>query len=300
MKAIVAILSAALVALGACAIHLWRQLDASHQQIADLKAQVDPAAASAHEVATNAPPSSLPLAEPTAAVPAAAPAPDADSKSLAVVAEADRLQAMLRARPSPEANARIKAGMIANMSNQYPDLGKVLGLSRDEVDKLLDLLYEQADRDSNVVPINDVPSVARLAQKSKEELVSLLGSKYAKWEEYKAEMPTRQHVRDLMAALNAAGAPLSEAQKNSLIQALVAEERRNSQTSSERPLPAKLYRFTPEASRNLRDAASGYLTPQQMTTYSQVLERASTQETVLRNRMLPLVEKGQAARQGQP
>lgn len=295
MKAIVAILSAALVALGGGAIHLWRQLDASRQQIADLKAQVDTKVASARQVATIAPPPSLPLADPTAAGATVAPASDADRKLLE---EQERLQAMLQTRRSPEAAARVKAVMVANMSNQYPDVGKVLGLSRDEVDQLLALLYDQADRDANVIPIDDVPSVARLAQKSKEELMSLLGSKYATWEEYKAEVPTRQHVRDMMAALDAAGTPLSDAKKNSLIQMLVAEERRNSQTSSDRPLPAKFYRFTPEANRNLLNAASAYLTPQQMETYGQVLERASNQETANRKLLMSAQKNAEAVRQG--
>lgn len=285
MKAILATLIAALVAVGGSAIYLWRQLDASRQQIADLKAQVDANAASALQVATIAPPSSSPLAEPIAAGPTAAPTPDADRK---VLEEQERLQAMLQTRFSPEAAARVKASMTAHMSGEYPDVGKVLGLSRDEVDQLLALLYDQAARDANVVPRDDVPSVARLAQKSKEELMSLLGSKYAKWEEYKAEVPTRQHVRDMAAALDAAGTPLSDAQKNSLIQTLADEERRNSQMSSNQPLPPKFYRFTPEAKRNLLSAASVYLTPQQMETYSQVLERASNQETTVRNRLLSL------------
>lgn len=301
MKAIFTILLAALIALGASAIHLRRQLDGTRQQLADLKAQIHTTTASAH-LATIAPSPPLPPAEPTAAAPTAAPAPDADRKALE-----ERLQAMIATRPSPESNAQFKAFMIGAMPNQYPDVGKVLGLSRDEVDELFDLLYEQAKRSSEMDPMSDAASVARMTQTAKDELVSLLGSKYAKWEEYRAELPTRQHLKDLTAALDAAGTTLSDAQNNSLIQALVAEERRNSQfheatqrqTPSDRPMLTQFYRFTPEANRNLLNAAAAYLTPQQMETYSQVLERASAQEAAARSMLIQAQKNAEAARQGQ-
>jgi hypothetical protein len=301
MKAIVAILSAALVALGGGAIHLSRQLDASRHQVAALQAQVDTTAASVRQAATIAPSPSLPLAEPTAAAPAAAPAPDAVGK------EMERIAAMIATRRSPESMARVKTSMIGMMSNDFPDVGKVLGLSRDEVDQLFDLLYEQAKRSSEMDPMSDAASVARMTQTAKDELVSLLGSKYAKWEEYRTELPTRRHVKDLTVALDAAGTPLSDEQSNFLIPTLVAEERRNSQfheathrqTSSDRPMPAQFNRFTPEANRNLLNAAAAYLTPQQMETYSQVLERASIQETTVRNGLNEAQKYAEAVRQGQ-
>jgi hypothetical protein len=286
MKAIIAILSVALVALGGSAIHLWRQLDANRQQVADLKARVDTAAASAPQAPAIAPSPSLPPAEPAATVPTAAPAPDTDRKAME-----ERLRsAMTAMQSSPEFRAQTKATMIRTISNQYPDVGKVLGLSRDEVDQLFDLLYQQA-QPRTPDQTSDAVSVARMQQAAQDELVSLLGSKYAKWEEYKTEAPTRRHVNDLNAALDAAGTPLTEAQNNALIQALVAEERRNSQMPGDRPIPGNYYRFTPEATRNLLNASSAYLTPQQMETYRQVLERASNQETRSRNVMNGLISR---------
>ena len=285
MKTFVAILSIALVALGGTAIHLWRQLNANRQQVADLKAQVDTTAASTPRAPPVAPSPSLPLAE---------PAPDADRKAL----EDPRRRAFIAFQSSPEASAQMKAAMMRTISDRYPDVGEVLGLSRDEVDQLLDLLYKQADRRTSD-PLIDAEWAARLKETEKDELASLLGSKYAKWEEYTAELPTRQHVRDLSAALDAAGTPLIDAQNNSLLQALVAEERRNSQMSSDRPIAATLYRFTPEATQNLLNASSAYLTPQQMETYRQVLERASIQETELRNSRIQVQQSMEALRRAQ-
>jgi len=223
MKAVVAILCVALVALGGSAIHLWRQLDANRQQVPDLKAQVDTTAASAPPAPTPtiAPSPSLPIAEPAATVPTAAPAPDADRKTL----EDPPGRAFIALPGSPEAEPHVKAAMIRIFSNQYPDVGKVLGLSPDEVDQLFDLLYKQS-RPHAPDSMSDAVSVARMQQAAENELVSLLGSKYAKWEEYKTEAPTRRHVNDLNAALDAAGTPLTDAQNDALIKALVAEDRR--------------------------------------------------------------------------
>lgn len=273
MKAIIAILSVALVALGGSAIHLWRQLDANRQQVADLKAHIDTTAASAPQAPAIAPSPSLPPAEPAATAPAAAPAPDADRNAL----EDPFRRAFTAFQNSPEGIAAIKAGRMRTISNRYPDVGEVLELSRDEIDQLIDLLYRAE------FSTGDAVSVARMQQAAKDELVSLLGSKYARWEEYKTEAPTRLHVKDLSAALDATGAPLTEAQHNALIKALAAEERRNSEISSGSPIPGQYSRFTPEATRNLLNASSAYLTPQQMETYRQVLERASNQETRSRN-----------------
>jgi len=259
MKAFVAILSIALVALGGRVIYLWRQLDANRQQVADLKAPAD---------TTAAPAPQAPAIARSPSLPAAAPAPDADRKALEE--REQRRKALAVLENSPEINAQYKAFQKRNIANRYPDVGVVLGLSSDEVDQLIDLLFKQADFSSG-----DVATDRRLQQAAKDEMVSLLGSKYAKWEEYKTEARTREHVKDLSAALDAAGTPLTDAQRNALIPALVAAERRNSQMTSDHPMPARNYRFSPEATRNLLNASSAYLTPQQMETYRQVLDRAS-------------------------
>ena len=64
----VAILFAALIAAGGGALPLWRQLDASRHQVADLQAQVGTIAASARQAAVVAPAPTLPRAEPAVAV----------------------------------------------------------------------------------------------------------------------------------------------------------------------------------------------------------------------------------------
>jgi uncharacterized membrane protein len=285
MKAILAILCVALIAVGGGAIHLWRQLDAARQEIADLNSHIRTTTDSAHEADNIAPSPSLPLAEPTAAAPTVAPAPDAE-RERKISEEANRLRAMLRLPSGPESKAQAKSRATSgDMPSQYPDVGQALGLSRDEVDQLFDLLYEQSQRR---VSSDDPVAAARMTQTAKDELVSLLGSKYPKWEEYNSELPMRRHVKDLTVVLDAAGTPLSDAQKKPLLQALAAAETRNRELyEAAHPTPsngtsmAGFYRYTPEATANLLNAASAYLTPQQMEAYRQLLERASNREAVM-------------------
>jgi hypothetical protein len=260
MRATVAILSTALIALGGGAIHLWRQLDASRHQAADLQARVDATAAYARQAATIAPsPSSpspsSPLAEPSAATPVAALA------ALGKTTEESLAVARASFATRPEVVAGIKAIKRANMPILYPDVGKVLGLSPDKVERLYDLLTEQVNED---------------------ELASLLGSKYAAWQEYKTEVPTRRQVKDLAAVLSAAGMPLSDAQRDSLIPAVFAAERSNSQELAVQSGHVSISgpsRYSPQAVQRILDTAATYLTRQQLESYRHMLERAAGRET---------------------
>jgi len=290
MKAIVVILSAALVALGGVAIHLSRQLDASRQQVADMQALVGTAEAPAAEMAALRTPPSLPTTEPSSS-----------ASAHADVAYEESLRASIATRGSPESRAQVKAAMMSMMVHQYPDLGRVLGISRDQVDRLLDVFYEQRNRRSGI-DTHDAAAMARVAQADREELRTLLGSKYAKWEEYSKDLLTRRQVRDLAVALNSAGTPLTDAQVDSLIPAVAAAERRNVEDLPNMPAedrPSSFLRYSPEGNRRILDAAAAYLTPQQQESYSQVLERALIQEVALRQGVYKAQREAEQSRQGQ-
>ena len=155
------------------------------------------------------------------------------------------------------------------MPIEYPDVGKALGLSPDEVGRLYDLLTAKANED---------------------ELASLLGSKYEKWQKYTTELLPRRQVSDLAAVLIAAGAPLSDAQRDSLLPAVVAAERSNSQERAakfgEGSRSFVISRFSPEANQKILDAAAAHLTPQQLESYRQLLERGSSMQNRLQGAML--------------
>jgi hypothetical protein len=284
VKVTVAILCAALVALGVGVIHLWRQLDVSRHQVASLQAQVDPTAASAPQAATAATtaPTASPLAAPTVAAAPAAP-PTALTNANQVLAVAT-----IRTQ-SPEGIADAKIFQRGKMPTEYPDVGKVVGLSPDEVTRLYDLLTEQAVRQLTLD--TSVPgSLDAHAQSERNELASLLGSKYEKWQKYTTELPTRRQMRDLAAVLSAAGTPLSDAQLDLLIPAAVAADETNTQERAakfgRRSKSFALSRYSPEANQKMLSAVAGYLTPQQLESYRQMLERASGMESRFRDSLL--------------
>lgn len=295
MKAIIAILSAALVALGGVVIHLWRQLDVSRQAVVQHENDILMAPANqAAVIGSTVPP--LDVASELGGVSKGVEQDKALKEDKPLDEQIRALITTGETDVSAEKTARVKTVLVASMYNEYPDVGKVLDLSRDEVDRLFDLLYKQS-----------FGSIEARGSSAEDELEELLGSKYEKWQEYKTELPTRRQVRDLAAVLDSAGSPLSDSQRNSLIPALVDAERRNSQaravateTGSLDEVISRLSRFTPEANRYRLDTAAAHLTPQQLESYQQVLDRATIQETNLRNITIQARKDAEAARRSQP
>jgi hypothetical protein len=273
-----------------------------------LQAQVDSMAASARQAAVLVPAPTLPREPAVVAAPTSAPAQTA---APVVSKEVEERAAVMRATiASPESVARSKVSFKAQLPTQYPDVGKVLGLSPEEVDRLYELLAEQnANRQRAMgMPAGDggPSALARTMQEQQSELQSLLGSKYPKWQEYNTELPTRRQVKDLAAVLGSAGAPLGDAQSNSLIPVLAAVEKRNTQERmamvqpGQASLGSTMTRYSPEANQKLLDAAAPHLTPQQLESYRQMLERQSSQESSMRNMLLDAQKRVEATRQGQP
>lgn len=295
MKAIIAILSAALVALGGVVIHLWRQLDVSRQAVVQHENDILMAPANqAAVIGSTVPP--LDVASELGGVSKGVEQDKALKEDKPLDEQIRALITTGETDVSAEKTARVKTVLVASMYNEYPDVGKVLDLSRDEVDRLFDLLYKQS-----------FGSIEARGSSAEDELEELLGSKYEKWQEYKTELPTRRQVRDLAAVLDSAGSPLSDSQRNSLIPALVDAERRNSQarvvateTGSLDEVISRLSRFTPEANRYRLDTAAAHLTPQQLESYQQVLDRATIQETKLRNLTIQARKDAEAPRRSQP
>ena len=312
MKIIVSILSIALVGLGGGAIHLWRELESSHQQIADLQARLDAATAAAEALAVKLPPPVASAAIPDQPGTTEPPATrDAPASTPAPAPAIDESVAALREMiASPENRARTSKLMRAMLPTQYPDVGKVLGLSPEQVEQLFDLLARQQDEQSNLFRDRpeDPAAMQATAQKalaqrqaSEAELASMLGSKYPQWQQYQQELPTRRQVSDLGTALNAGGMPLSDAQSKPLIAALVVEQKRISQEAAATAqrgtgISAAMSRYTPENNQRMLDAASAYLTPQQLQAYQQMLERQGNMERSLRGTL----EQAQAAQQASP
>lgn len=303
MKTVVVVLSVALVAVGGGAINLWRQLEANRHQIGELQAQVAGLEAASHGVVAQ------PVALATPAMPATEPAVakpvEPASKPSATTDSARASVDAIRANMgSPESIARTRALQRAQMPAQYPDVGKALGLSPQEVEKLFDLLADQSAERSRIVAGNrpDTGPQALGNQMSQEQtqLADLLGDKFSQWKEYNTQLPTRRQVKDLGAVLTAAGAPLTEAQAGSLIPAVTAAEKENTRQRMPQSGPASLLasmnRFSPEANQRILDAAAPHLTPQQLDAYRQMLERQAAQERAMRDSLLEAQKRVEAAK----
>jgi hypothetical protein len=149
-------------------------------------------------------------------------------------------------------------------------VGQVLNLKPEEVDGLFDLLAKHEANELESFGANAASrearfqSVAQQKQVNEAELVSLLGSKYSQWTEYKRDLPLRLQVRDLGAVLSANGTPLSDSQARLLLPALV---------SAKKQIDPRSAPLSPERSRTLVEAASNYLSPDQVDAYRRMLNR---------------------------
>jgi hypothetical protein len=294
MKTVVVILSIALVGVGGGAIHLWRELDASRHRIDELQAQVEGLEASARRVAAMPPVSAAP--PPVGDAAAAKPAQPADRTAALAAALAaatansrENAEALRATMASPENQERARALFRSQLPVQYPDVGKALGLSPEEVERLFDMLAKQNAERSRAIsgngPDTGAQALARQMAGEQAELASVLGDKFDRWKEYNTQLPTRRQLKDLGAVLNASGAPLTDAQANSLIPALASVEKETTQQRmSQAPQQgglAVLNRYTPEANQRLVDAAAPHLTPQQLEAYRQMLDREAARQRAL-------------------
>lgn len=316
MRVVSALLGILLVVVGGAAIHFWREAEAGRRQVAELQAQlqerqlqaVTPALASVVQPATPAAAAAGDMA------PATPPAP-ASSAALAVEAAAltNRME-VIRAgidTSSPEAVARRRQTTRLLLAGSNPDIDEALGLSPEEGQKLLDMLAAHQEgmseafgfgKDNATVSPQDRAARVRERQQANEaELQAMLGSKYAQWQDYSQTRVAWQQRRDLRAVLNAAGAPLTDAQDRSLIAALSTEHRSINQERNEAAAQSRsgadvlFVRYTPEGRQRLLDAAAPHLSPQQLEGYRGMLERAAAQEQLTAASMRAAAEAAAAA-----
>lgn len=296
MRIVSAILGIALVIAGGAAIQLWRDAGRAQEQIAQLKAQIQGQSAGlparSATQATQAPasvsiatPENAQASESAPVAVAAQPVPGAVSPDLLAVLKAQM--------SSPETAARTQALQRSMLVSANPDLREVLGLSADETEKLLDLLAANtaslsalsgSPRDPSISPQERARAMAERSQANEAALQAMLGSKYAQWKEYEEARPAYQQRRDLRAVLNAAGAPLTDAQDKALIAALSAEQRSFNQQTRDALSRGQPYnpmaRYTPERRQQLLAAVAPHLSPQQLKSYTGMLERAAQQQAI--------------------
>jgi hypothetical protein len=144
MKKLVVVLGVAALATGAVATHFWLGLREEHRKAGEIATRL--AAAESVQIAKAAEPQSPEPLAPTAAAadslpvaqPVAASATPANQKS-ATSADSP-MKGVLAAMATPEGLDATRAMMRGMMTQMYPDVEQELGLTRQEAEKLFDVL----------------------------------------------------------------------------------------------------------------------------------------------------------------
>ena len=136
--------------------------------------------------------------------------------------------------PQSEAFQKMmRAQMRSHNKQMYADVGAQLGLTREEVNKLIDLLTDQQSGGLAIPSgITDPAEIQRLMEEgmreNKAKIASLLGpEKLDSFEEYQRSLPARQELDVLARQIEGSDAiPLNEDQRKRLLAALIEERKR--------------------------------------------------------------------------
>jgi hypothetical protein len=200
----------------------------------------------------------------------------------------ERQRAMLQ---DPEYRQLMRDQQKIGMRRMYGDMETMLGLSKEEADRVMDVLAEQQVRSMEQRPFfamdGTQPDQAAIREqqrvfeetrrKNEAELATALGPKYGEWQEYQQNMWSRSQVMRLKETLAASDEPLRQDQIKPLVQAL-AREQQQMQMSSMRgqqygtkPSPENQLRMqeewlerTAQSHERVRNAVSSLLSPAQM------------------------------------
>jgi hypothetical protein len=294
MKKLATALGMLLILVGTMSILLWRQLETERARNAETLLHVtalesmpaDYVAATPGGAGAEAP-VALSAVTPSDAGPGtpAAAGQSSPRGSNPLVAQMEQL------RNSAEGREFQRVMMRRMLEEQYPDLAKELDLSPEKAGKLLDLLAKQrADLGSDLLgqvggagdPAAREESARALARKEQAyeaELATLLGDTYQKFKQYQDESASRQRAQyarqeteSLRNAIDAGGAPLTDAQFQYLNSALASEQKRIDATSRGLNMQQQVQRMA-EDNRRLVEVAAAHLNPQQLDRYKRYLQQ---------------------------
>jgi hypothetical protein len=244
MKASVLGLWVATVAVGGGALYFWNQLQGERERSAGLAAQVVDFKARIAQIEAAQAKGDVkfdhrgPAGAGTSGGQAVGgsgnlPPPPAD----AVVQEAGEARATpWKAGALPERSAAMhkmmRAQIRANNKRLYADVGTTLGLSKDETNKLIDLLTDQ--QASAFEPFRGGAEAAEFEdawtarqRRLQDEIASLLGGeRVTSLHEYQKTLPSRQELEMFTRQLQGYDAPLDEDQRKGLLKVMVEERER--------------------------------------------------------------------------
>lgn len=181
--------------------------------------------------------------------------------------------------PGNEVNSR-----QMRMNLTYPDLAEQLGMTPEQAEALFDFLQEQqsdlaAASMAAGAGTQDAAEFQRLrdnlVQQQEADLAAHLGPAHQQqWEQYKPTLEARRRISELHYIGASSGEPITDSQKQRLLNTILAEQQRRAGEESLRAYPnmdqrAKLdmelqnLKGREESYRRTQESASAYLTPAQ-------------------------------------
>lgn len=326
MSKLIIALTTMTVASAGASTYFWKELSAAREQTASLQARLSELE-QAREAFTSRVPDSEPIvgqvqttetrAAPDAAKPAPATRPTFTAGQVGMFtamagpgrpgsADPDMRRRMLesheqqvRMLQDPEYRELMRAQHKYAMQQQYSDLETMLGLTKEESERLLDVLAEQSLRSMEERPMlpnfdGTPPTEAEIQErrrafeeqrrKNEAEIAAVLGPKYNEWEQYQQAGWARSQVAQLRQSLAVTDEPLRPDQVKPLVDAIAREQKqvlstRMTPTTSNDPMARvrmaeEWLERTAQSHERIRAAVSGLLTPAQY----QQLERQQQQE----------------------
>jgi outer membrane murein-binding lipoprotein Lpp len=136
--------------------------------------------------------------------------------------------------PQSEAFQKMMRAQLRSYNKQmYADVGAQMGLTREEVNKLIDLLTDQqsgglAIPDGVTDPVEIQRLMEEASRENKAKIASLLGpEKLESLEDYQRSLPARQELDMVARQIEGSdAAPLNEDQRKRLLAALIEERKR--------------------------------------------------------------------------
>ena len=282
MKIFVSVCAALAVAAGTLSGLMWRDLNAERQISADLRSELVTARAELAArpvVQLAAPPAAAPAVE--AAPPVAAQASAESTRTTGITEVVKRQQALLADAEYLKAR---RNQVRVTLRERYAGLAQQLGISPQQMDKVIDILVESQLRDSdqttdllaNGMP-HDAASVAEMQrqaeqyqQQLKTDVSALIGEDgFNQLMEFEETQPSRTRVNNLTTLLARGGHPMTPAQTQSLTRVIIAEQKRMDAESQALANAGQANTKSPaerqaEANRNILQAGTGFLDGQQL------------------------------------
>ena len=241
MKTSVLGLVVATVALGSSSIYLWTQLQDERERAAELaarSAELNARVAQLEQARSDFEQRRVVGAHTFAGQamgkPGTLPSPPA-AGDIANESAGPRMSAW-SVRPPPlrsEAMQKMMRAQIrAHNKRLYADVGPALGLSKDQANKLVDLLTDQ--QSGGFEPFREGKEAedfqnawAEKQRRLQDEITELLGDdKAASLQEYQKSLPARQELEMLSRQLEGYDAPINEQQRQRLLKVMVEERDR--------------------------------------------------------------------------